>query len=346
MRVAFILPPREVFAPDAAGAISMVVQRLCAATPHSAVFGLARAATYPGIAYHGVANGFALIRSLRRLQPEFIDVHQQPRLALTLSLLCPRSKILLFLHNDPLSMRGLKSAAGRRLMLARMHRVVCVSAYLQARYMTNMSGRAPDILPNPLTLAELPAPAANRDNTILFAGRIVTDKAPDVFAAACAMALPKLPGWQAAMIGGDRFGPASPQTAFVDQVRGAAKAAGISFAGSRPHYEVLAAMACAAIVVVPSRWPEPFGLTALEAIASGAALIATPQGGLPEVAGRVAIYVKRGDATALAEAILQLAQDEPRRLALAEAGRQRARQFDTAIIAAQLENLRIAPALL
>ena len=184
MRVAFILPPREVFAPDAAGAISMVVQRLCAATPHSAVFGLARAATYPGIAYHGVANGFALIRSLRRLQPEFIDVHQQPRLALTLSLLCPRSKILLFLHNDPLSMRGLKSAAGRRLMLARMHRVVCVSAYLQARYMTNMSGRAPDILPNPLTLAELPAPAANRDNTILFAGRIVTDKAPDVFAAA------------------------------------------------------------------------------------------------------------------------------------------------------------------
>ena len=47
-------------------------------------------------------------------------------------------------------------------------------------------------------------------------------------------------------------------------------------------------MARAAIVVVPSRWSEPFGLTALEALACGAALLCSPRGGLPEVYGQAA----------------------------------------------------------
>ena len=49
-------------------------------------------------------------------------------------------------------------------------------------------------------------------------------------------------------------------------------------------------MTRAAIVIVPSRWNEPFGLTALEALACGAPLIVSPRGGLPEVAGEAAVY--------------------------------------------------------
>jgi glycosyltransferase involved in cell wall biosynthesis len=100
------------------------------------------------------------------------------------------------------------------------------------------------------------------------------------------------------------------------------------------------AMAKASIVVVPSRWPEPFGLTALEAIASGAALITTGSGGLAEIAGDAAVYVPPNDPTALAAAIIALANDEPRRAALAAAGRARAQYFDTQRIAAALETLR------
>ena len=36
------------------------------------------------------------------------------------------------------------------------------------------------------------------------------------------------------------------------------------------------------IVVVPSRWEEPFGRTSLEASANGCAVIITNKGGLPE----------------------------------------------------------------
>jgi glycosyltransferase involved in cell wall biosynthesis len=177
---------------------------------------------------------------------------------------------------------------------------------------------------------------------VLFVGRITTDKAPDVFIAACASALGQMPGWSARMIGGDRFGPDSPETQFVARMRAAAAAAGVGFEGPRCHEEVLAAMAAAEIVVVPSRWAEPFGLTALEAMASGAALVTTGQGGLREVAGDAAVYVPPDDAEALAQALLALSAAPDKLAALREAGLVRAKRFDTPVIAAKLAALRVA----
>ena len=112
--------------------------------------------------------------------------------------------------------------------------------------------------------------------------------------------------------------------------------------GYRDHPLVLEAMTRAAIVVVPSRWNEPFGLTALEAIACGAPLIVSPRGGLPEVAGAAAIYAEPDAPGEIAAAILALAADPARRAALSAAGRERARRFDTPVAAARLAALRRA----
>jgi glycosyltransferase involved in cell wall biosynthesis len=196
------------------------------------------------------------------------------------------------------------------------------------------------VLPNCIDLAELPPPQPARDRMILFAGRVVADKAPDVFVAACAAALPTLPGWRAEIIGADRFHRDSPDTRFVQTVRTAAKAAGVGMLGYRDHPQVLEAMARAAIVVVPSRWAEPFGLVALEAMASGAALVCSPRGGLPEVAGDAALYANPDHPHQVGAAIRSLAEDADRRTALAAAGRQRAQQFAVRRIAGQLAELR------
>jgi UDP-glucose:(glucosyl)LPS alpha-1,2-glucosyltransferase len=342
VRVAMILPAREHFAPHAAGAISLVVRRFCALTPGAVIMGVPRPQTFDGIAYQPVRGFMSTLRALRRLAPDAVEVHQQPRLAMMLALALPGCRVSLFLHNDPLTMRGLKTRFGRRMALALLHHVVCVSEFLAARYRTGLSGAGPAVLPNPLSLAELPPRAAQRCKTVLFVGRITTDKAPDVFIEACAQALPQLPGWTARMIGGDRFGPDSPETAYVTAMRDAAARAGVAFEGPRPHAEVLAAMAEAAIVVVPSRWDEPFGLTALEALASGAALITTGQGGLREVAGEAALFVPPGDVPATAAAILSLATDDAGRAALAAAGLAQAARFETASLADQLNALRPA----
>jgi glycosyltransferase involved in cell wall biosynthesis len=332
----FILPPREDFSPAAAGAISLVVRRLCSVTPRAAVLGTPRASIFSGIDYVPVRGAAAVFRAVARLRPAVLEVHQQPRLAMALAAVFPKIRVMLFVHNDPLTMRGLRTRVGRRLALRLLHRVVFVSEFLRDRFMTGVAGGGAEVLPNPLTLSELPARNGGA-KIMLFVGRMTIDKAPDVFVAACALALPKMPGWTARMIGGDRFGPTSPETVFVAGIRAAAKAAGVAFEGPQPHAEVCRAMAGADIVVVPSRWAEPFGLTALEAMANGAALITTGQGGLREVAGDAAVYVPVGDVAATAAAMLRLSQGAESFVA---AGLARAKLFDTAVIGARLAALR------
>ena len=152
--------------------------------------------------------------------------------------------------------------------------------------------------------------------------------------------LPRLPGWRAEMIGADRFGPDSPDTPFLAALRPRAAAAGVVLRGHMPHDGVLAAMRRAAIVCVPSRWNEPFGLAALEALACGAALVCSPRGGLPEVAGDAALYADPAEPGALAQAIMALATDAPRRAALGAAGRARAEGFAAPQAAQALLELR------
>ncbi len=347
-KVAIILPARESFAPDRAGAIAMVSFRHASIDQETVVIGGKQlAAPYSGVRFVDIrrhsAFGFGLgvVGSLIRLRPSVVEVHQQPRLARLIALLMPGTRVLLFLHNDPLTMRGLRRRGQRAAMLRRVHYVVCVSTYLRDRYrMGLIEDRNLVTLPNPLTLADLPTPSSVRRQEILFVGRIVAEKGVQDFISACKVALPHLPGWSARIIGGDRFGPDSPETTFVQQVRAGAMAADIIFEGPQPHRYVLSAMAAAAIVVVPSRWPEPFGLTALEAMASGSALIAANTGGLAELVGDAGILFVPGDVGALTRAITTLAGSEAERARLANLGRTQAAAYDTTIIGLRLGILR------
>ncbi len=345
---AIVLPPREAFAPEASGAISLIVHRLARAGSGfpAAVIGAASAqAPYSDVPFlpvrlprwspFGINAAYAsgVVRTLRQMRPSLVEVHNQPELALRIARRVGGARTVLVLHNDPHGMRAARTPAQREVLLGRLAGVAAVSAYLRGRFLDglppNEAGRV-EILPNAIDLASLPRPMPpdRRRADVLFAGRVVADKGADTFVAACARALPALPGWRATMIGADRFGPGSPETHFLRDLRRAAGRAGIAMLGYRPHDEVLRAMAEAAIVAVPSRWAEPFGLTALEAMACGAALICTRQGALPEVAGEAALYVAPDDPAGLAAAIRQLAADPARRAALAAAGRERARRFD------------------
>lgn len=57
----------------------------------------------------------------------------------------------------------------------------------------------------------------------------------------------------------------------------------VSLYGRQPGSFVWDMMASAGAVVAPSRWPEPFGLVALEALSVGTPVIVSDRGGLPEI---------------------------------------------------------------
>lgn len=78
--------------------------------------------------------------------------------------------------------------------------------------------------------------------------------------------------------------------------------------------------------VMPSTY-EGFGMTVLEAFASGCPVIAARTSSVPEIAGDAALFVPPGDADALSEAIGRVGREEPLRRSLAERGLARAALF-------------------
>jgi glycosyltransferase involved in cell wall biosynthesis len=100
----------------------------------------------------------------------------------------------------------------------------------------------------------------------------------------------------------------------------------ISFVGFVANEDLPAYYRRADIFVYPSVWYEAFGIPLAEAMAAKTPPISSTIGGIPEVVehGKTGLCVSPGDADELADALLTLLQDDDRRRAMGEAGRQRA----------------------
>ena len=84
----------------------------------------------------------------------------------------------------------------------------------------------------------------------------------------------------------------------------------------------------AAVVAIPSLWPEPFGIVGLEALKQGKPVVAFDVGGIREWLsdGNVGLLADPGDARDLAAKLLQLLRDPARRRRLGLSGRKHVRE--------------------
>jgi glycosyltransferase involved in cell wall biosynthesis len=176
-----------------------------------------------------------------------------------------------------------------------------------------------------------------KEKTILSVGRGLADKGHREALYAIARILPSRPDWNARFIlsATDR----EPDT--VQSLRDASRPfeGRIKIDTNLPYAEVKAAWEKAAVGVVLTKTPEPFGRTALEALASGAALVTSGLGGLAEVCGPDALTVDPGDAEAVARALASLLDSEELRAKLRRVGRARVELlFDIPIVARQMDD--------
>jgi glycosyltransferase involved in cell wall biosynthesis len=108
-----------------------------------------------------------------------------------------------------------------------------------------------------------------------------------------------------------------------------------------PREEVLRAWGHCLAAVVPSVWPEPFGLVAAEAMAAGKPVVASAVGGLAELVqdGITGIHVPPGDVTALRNALERIVADAPLRARLGAAGRERAQAYSPDVVVGAWEQV-------
>jgi len=95
--------------------------------------------------------------------------------------------------------------------------------------------------------------------------------------------------------------------------------------GKAAHEDMPGIYQQADICVVPSVWEEPFGIVALEAMASGLPVCGARTGGLQDIIlhEETGLLFDRGNPSALADALKWLIDDPPLRNALGSAGRMR-----------------------
>jgi glycosyltransferase involved in cell wall biosynthesis len=153
---------------------------------------------------------------------------------------------------------------------------------------------------------------------VVFAGRLVAEKGADVLLRAFALVVAQIPQATLLLMGdGPELGRLKELTAELGLTHV------VSIPGFVPHAEVERACEGAWVQVVPSRWAEPFGKAAAEAMMRGTAVIASNCGGLAEIVQhqRTGLLVPPGDADALAAAMLRLLRDRSSTERMGKVGR-------------------------
>lgn len=170
------------------------------------------------------------------------------------------------------------------------------------------------IVPYFPTLDAAATRAGGHARRILFAGRLVPSKGVETL-------LRAMTALDAELV-------VCGEGAHAPRLRSLATRLGISrrveFRGWLETEELAREFAEAAVVAVPSLWPEPFGLVGIEGFAAGRPAVGSATGGIPEWLehGVSGLTVPAGKAGPLADALGQLLDDEPRRRAMGEAGRE------------------------
>jgi len=144
-------------------------------------------------------------------------------------------------------------------------------------------------------------PGVDRNLDLVFLGRLVVDKGVDLLLAA--MALMKTKG---AIPNLTIIGDGPEREALERQAEALGITSQVTFAGTVTGEDLVLLLNRHKLVVIPSRWQEPFGLAALEAVACGCVAVVADCGGLPDAIGPCGVLFKHEDIHSLAERLEEL----------------------------------------
>lgn len=144
-------------------------------------------------------------------------------------------------------------------------------------------------------------PAVPRQRDLVFLGRLVSDKGVDVLLRALGNLKPQGVTPTLTIIG---EGPEeSPLRQLAKELQIETQ---VAFVGRKTGEELVDELNTHRIMVVPSRWREPFGVVALEGIACGCVVVGSAEGGLKGAIGPCGVTFPNGDSESLGRTLQRL----------------------------------------
>ncbi|MBD1152347.1 glycosyltransferase [Pelagibacterales bacterium SAG-MED22] len=315
LKIATILPYKENYTVDKASAASLWVSEFYKNSKfkkYNFIYGHTKYKKYLTKNYINInlkslnsimtstTNEYAnkLIKDLNYKNFNIVEIHNRPQL-LDKLLNKIKSRFIFYFHNDPLSMKGSKKKSERLKILDSVDKLIFVSEWVRNRFFIDLDKKLK-------TKTQVIYPSVNEQKpvkmkkNIIFVGRLNHSKGYDLFKEAIIKILDEFPLWNSYSLGDeDRRAiyishPRHKELGFVN------------------HKNTLKILNESEIAVVPSRWDEPFGRTALEASSSGCATIISNKGGLPETTDN-ALILKKLDARNLHKEIRKLINSPKKR---------------------------------
>ena len=219
------------------------------------------------------------IAKVKEKNYDIIEIHNRPLVFQYLKKKI-ESKYILYFHNDPISMNGSKTRSERLDLLDNLDKIIFVSKWVQDRFFLDLDKKL-------INKTEIVYPSIHKSkgrlskkNKITFVGKLNKSKGYDIYKSAIIKILNEYNDWKAFSIGDE------------DRKRPIINHKNHKELGFLKHKEVLNFLNESEIAVVPSRWEEPFGRTALESSSRGCATIISNRGGLPETTDHCLILKK------------------------------------------------------
>ncbi len=202
---------------------------------------------------------------------DIIEIHNRPEYLNYLIEKKVRSKLIFLFHNNPTQMRGSKKVSERIFILKNAEKIFFVSRWTMNKFFEGLPYRTKsncDILypsiKKPLIFNK------KKQKKIIFSGKLNSSKGYDIFGSAIIKILNKYKDWSAVVAGNE------PREKFNFYHKN------LKIYNWLKHKQILNLYDNSSISVVPSKWEEPFGRTAMESAAYGCATITSQRGGLTE----------------------------------------------------------------
>lgn len=358
-KTAVILPPREYFEETRAGAIALFVKETSTPQSNLVVFGPVVEKSFENIEFQSVEpKGYfferqglkyvkGIVAHLETKKVRVIEIHNRPHyVSWFQKKLSYQPHYSVFFHNDPLAMEGIKRPKDRQKLAQSCSALYFVSDFIKERFLKDCFFddallKKCHVIPNGIELDRFKNDTLKKEKSILFVGRMVEEKGVLCALEALQNILPKYPDWNALFIGSVKHGRKNKPTDLEKKLTDfTAHFPNFSWQPFSPYGQIVDAFKASSIALTPSIWLEPFGRTAVEAMAASCALVATTQGGLSSIVKECAIIVAPDNTQDLLQAIEQLIND---RQLLKDTQRkcfEEAMRFDLRLVEKRLNSLR------